>query len=254
MTKRETYEQKTEALLAPLLEEHRFELVDVEFVKEAGTWFLRAYIDKPGGITIDDCELVSRALSDLLDEKDFIEETYILEVSSPGLGRPLKKDRDFERSLGESVEVRLYRAIDRQKEFTGILKAWNKETVTLEFEDEAVLDIDSPRIIRRDIMEAPVPAVLKCHVPPVLQRGPYRKSIVPYGKIYRIICCRRAESNGTPACSIFRQGSLEFSKRLHRIDLHLTFRSGAKGRAGDCNLSLPCRQPGDTALPVNRHY
>ena len=106
MTKRETYEQKTEALLAPLLEEHRFELVDVEFVKEAGTWFLRAYIDKPGGITIDDCELVSRALSDLLDEKDFIEETYILEVSSPGLGRPLKKDRDFERSLGESVEVR----------------------------------------------------------------------------------------------------------------------------------------------------
>lgn len=91
MTKRETYEQKTEALLAPLLEEHRFELVDVEFVKEAGTWFLRAYIDKPGGITIDDCELVSRALSDLLDEKDFIEETYILEVSSPGLGRPLKK-------------------------------------------------------------------------------------------------------------------------------------------------------------------
>ena len=76
MTKRETYEQKTEALLAPLLDEHQFELVDVEFVKEAGTWFLRAYIDKPGGITIDDCELVSRALSDLLDEKDFIEETY----------------------------------------------------------------------------------------------------------------------------------------------------------------------------------
>ena len=146
MTKRETYEQKTEALLAPLLEAHRFELVDVEFVKEAGTWFLRAYIDKPGGITIDDCELVSRALSDLLDEKDFIEETYILEVSSPGLRRPLKKDRDFERSLGESVEVRLYRAIDRQKEFTGILKAWNKETVTLEFEDEAVLDIDRDNI------------------------------------------------------------------------------------------------------------
>ena len=105
MTKRETYEQKTEALLAPLLEEHRFELVDVEFVKEAGTWFLRAYIDKPGGITIDDCELVSRALSDLLDEKDFIEETYILEVSSPGLGRPLKKDRDFERSLDRKSNV-----------------------------------------------------------------------------------------------------------------------------------------------------
>ena len=135
MTKRETYEQKTEALLAPLLEEHRFELVDVEFVKEAGTWFLRAYIDKPGGITIDDCELVSRALSDLLDEKDFIEETYILEVSSPGLGRPLKKEKDFKRSLGEQVEIKLYRAVDRQKDFTGTLTAYDENTVTIRYED-----------------------------------------------------------------------------------------------------------------------
>ena len=146
MAKREVYEQKTEALLMPLMEAHQFELVDVEFVKEAGTWFLRAYIDKPGGITIDDCEVVSRALSDLLDEKDFIEEAYILEVSSPGLGRPLKKDKDFDRSLGESVEVRLFRAIDRQKEFTGMLKAWDKETITLEFEDEAVLIIERANI------------------------------------------------------------------------------------------------------------
>jgi ribosome maturation factor RimP len=146
LAKREVYEQKTEALLMPLMEAHQFELVDVEFVKEAGTWFLRAYIDKPGGITIDDCEVVSRALSDLLDEKDFIEEAYILEVSSPGLGRPLKKDKDFDRSLGESVEVRLFRAIDKQKEFTGMLKAWDKETITLEFEDEAVLIIERANI------------------------------------------------------------------------------------------------------------
>lgn len=146
MAKREVYEQKTEALLLPMMEEHHFELVDVEFVKEAGTWFLRAYIDKPGGITIDDCELISRALSDLLDEKDFIEEAYILEVSSPGLGRPLKKDKDFARSLGESVEVRLFRAIEKQKEFTGILKAWDKDTVTLEFEDEAELTIERANI------------------------------------------------------------------------------------------------------------
>ena len=141
MTKRETYEQKTEQLLLPIMEEHQFELVDVEFVKEAGNWFLRAYIDKPGGIGVDDCETVSRRLSDLLDEQDFIEESYILEVSSPGLGRPLKKDKDLERSIGESVDVRLFRAIDRQKEFTGILKAWDKDTVTLEFEDEATLVI-----------------------------------------------------------------------------------------------------------------
>jgi len=146
LAKKEVYEQKTEALLMPLMEAHQFELVDVEFVKEAGTWFLRAYIDKPGGITIDDCEVVSRALSDLLDEKDFIEEAYILEVSSPGLGRPLKKDKDFDRSLGESVEVRLFKAIDKQKEFTGILKAWDKDTVTLEFEDEAELVIERAKI------------------------------------------------------------------------------------------------------------
>ena len=146
MAKKELYEQKTEALLQPMMEEHHFELVDVEFVKEAGTWFLRAYIDKPGGITIDDCEVISRALSDRMDEEDFIEEAYILEVSSPGLGRPLKKDKDFERSLGESVDVRLFRAIDRQKEFTGILKAWDKDTVTLEFEEEAELVIERSNI------------------------------------------------------------------------------------------------------------
>ena len=89
MAKKELYEQKTEALLLPMMEEHQFELVDVEFVKEAGTWFLRAYIDKPGGITIDDCEVISRILSDWLDKTDFIEDSYILEVSSPGLGRQI---------------------------------------------------------------------------------------------------------------------------------------------------------------------
>ena len=103
-------------------------------------------IDKPGGITIDDCEKISRALSDQLDEKNFIEESYILEVSSPGLGRPLKKEKDFVRSQGESVDVKLFRAVDKQKEFTGILKEWDKETVTLEFEDGAVLKIERANI------------------------------------------------------------------------------------------------------------
>ena len=86
MSKREIYEQKTEELISPIIEEHRFELVDVEYVKEGSNWYLRAYIDKPGGITVDDCEVVSRRLSDLLDEQDFIDDAYILEVSSPGLG------------------------------------------------------------------------------------------------------------------------------------------------------------------------
>ncbi len=136
MSKREQYEQQTEELLLPIIERHGFELVDVEYVKEAGTWYLRAYIDKPGGITVDDCEVVSRAFSDILDEKDYIEDTYIFEVSSPGLGRPLKKEKDFARSIGEEVEIRTYRAIDRQKEFIGILVEYDKDTVTIEYEDE----------------------------------------------------------------------------------------------------------------------
>ena len=136
MSKKELYEQQTEELILPIIESHGFELVDVEYVKEAGTWYLRAYIDKPGGITVDDCEIVSRTFSDILDEKDYIEDTYIFEVSSPGLGRPLKKEKDFARSIGEEVEIRTYRAIDRQKEFIGILIEYDKDTVTIEYEDE----------------------------------------------------------------------------------------------------------------------
>ena len=135
LSKREQYEQQTEELLLPIVESNGFELVDVEYVKEAGTWYLRAYIDKPGGITVDDCEIVSRAFSDILDEKDYIEDTYIFEVSSPGLGRPLKKEKDFKRSIGEEVEIRTYRPINRQKEFVGILKEYDPDTVTIEYED-----------------------------------------------------------------------------------------------------------------------
>lgn len=135
MTRREEYESRTEQFLLPLLAEHQFELVDVEYVKEAGNWYLRAYIDKEGGITVDDCEVISRVLSDWLDREDFIADSYIMEVSSPGLGRPLKKDKDFERSLGDEVELRLFKARNKQKEFTGILKSYNKEQVVIELED-----------------------------------------------------------------------------------------------------------------------
>ena len=150
MTKREEYEQKTEKLLMPIMEANGFELVDVEYVKEAGNWYLRAYIDKPGGITVDDCEVVNRELGDLLDRDDFIDDSYILEVSSPGLGRPLKKERDFIRSKGEEVEIRTYRMVDRQKEFRGVLKAWDKDTVTIEYEDgqEQVFERDNIALIR----------------------------------------------------------------------------------------------------------
>ncbi len=150
MSKRELYEQKTEQILTPIVEEYGFELVDVEYVKEGSTWYLRSYIDKPGGISIDDCEKVSRRLSDLLDQEDFIEDAYIMEVSSPGLGRPLKKEKDFRRSLGEEVEIRTYRMIDKQKEFTGILKDYDENTVTITLADETekTFDKDDIALIR----------------------------------------------------------------------------------------------------------
>ncbi len=142
MTRREQYEAKTEAFLLPLMEEHGFELVDVEYVKEAGAWYLRAYIDKEGGITVDDCEVINRKLGDWLDQEDFIQESYILEVSSPGLGRPLKKEKDFVRSMGREVEVKLYKAINKQKDYTGVLEAYDKDTVTLGMEDGSRIVFD----------------------------------------------------------------------------------------------------------------
>ena len=141
MSKREIYEAKVEALVLPIVEANNFELVDVEYVKEAGTWYLRVYIDKEGGININDCELVSRAFSEILDKEDPIEDAYILEVSSPGLGRPLKKDKDFQRNLGEEVEVRTYKPINKQKEFVGLLDAWDKEKVTLQLESGEMMTI-----------------------------------------------------------------------------------------------------------------
>ena len=146
MNKRELYESKTEELVQPLVDKNKFELVDVEYVKEAGTNYLRVYIDKEGGITIDDCETISRALSDLLDEKDYIDEAYILEVSSPGLGRPLKKDKDFARSIGEEVDVKLFKPIEKQKEFSGILESYNGTEVTIRLDEETVMNFN-----RKDI-------------------------------------------------------------------------------------------------------
>ncbi|MCI8750360.1 MAG: ribosome maturation factor RimP [Lachnospiraceae bacterium] len=144
MTKREEYETRTEKLLEPVMEENNFELVDVEYVKEAGNWYLRAYIDKEGGITINDCELVNRTLSDIMDKEDFIPDAYILEVSSPGLGRKLKKDKDFRRSIGNDVDIKFFKARKlpagrngkevHVKELTGTLKSFTKDTITVETE------------------------------------------------------------------------------------------------------------------------
>lgn len=144
MKKNEEYTERFEAMLMPVLEEHGFELYDTEYVKEGSDYFLRAYIDKPGGITIDDCETVSRALSAKLDDEDFIPEAYILEVSSPGLGRQLKKDRHFQKSIGEEVEIKLFQGLltkvnkkeVKQKDWRGILKGFDKEYIYIEQEGE----------------------------------------------------------------------------------------------------------------------
>lgn len=138
MSKGKTYESRTEALLTPIVEAKGIDIYDVEYVKEGSDWYLRAYIDKPGGVDINDCETVSRALSDALDKEDFIEEAYILEVSSPGLGRTLKKDKHLLKSLGEEVEVKTYKPVDDCKEFSGILKAYDDKTITIETDNKEI--------------------------------------------------------------------------------------------------------------------
>ena len=121
----------TAGLARPIAEENGCTLWDVEYVKEAGTWFLRVYIDKEGGVDIDDCEAVSRVVSDLLDEADPIEGSYVFEVSSAGAERPLKRPSDFEKFLGSPVLVKLYKARDGRKEFAGTLEGYEDGTILL---------------------------------------------------------------------------------------------------------------------------
>ena len=124
------------ALAVPVVEAAGCSLWDVDSVKEAGQWFLRLYIDKEGGISIEDCEAVSRPMSDLLDEADPIEGSYVFEVSSAGADRVLKTDAHFEQFMGAEVEVKLYRPRDGRKEFVGLLRTHNEGDVTVEINGE----------------------------------------------------------------------------------------------------------------------
>ena len=146
MSKRETYEEKTEELLLPIVQANGVEIYDVEYVKEGSDYYLRAYIDKPEGVSIIDCENVSRALSDALDREDFIPDAYILEVSSPGLGRQLKKDRHLQNSIGEEVIVKLYEAENGQKELTGTLQTFDKKVIVITDEDNQERQIERNKI------------------------------------------------------------------------------------------------------------
>lgn len=130
-----------EQIAKPVIEEMGFELCDVEFQKEYGDWVLTFYIHKPDGVTIDDCEAVSKALDPILDEKDPIEQEYILSVSSLGIDRPLKKDRDFERAMGQEMQVKLYAPLEKKKEWIGVLEAFDPDSFTIRTEKEKVLHI-----------------------------------------------------------------------------------------------------------------
>ena len=122
---------KVEELVNPIIEGYGFEIVEVEWKPKGGTWNLCLYIDKPGGITIQDCEMVNHEFSDLLDRVDIIDHSYNLEVSSPGVERPLKKQRDFERYQGEPVQVSTYQKVQGQKKFYGKLFDFDDEMLTI---------------------------------------------------------------------------------------------------------------------------
>ena len=126
--------QKVEQLLKQPVAELGFELCDVEFIKEYGDWVLTLYIDKEGGVNIDDCERVSRAVDPLLDEADPIEQAYMLSVSSLGLDRPLKKDADFARNIGKRIEIKLFAPKNGKKEFTGELVSFDENNIVVKLE------------------------------------------------------------------------------------------------------------------------
>lgn len=134
--------QAVEKIVAPIIDGLGIELVEVEYVKEGPSWYLRLYIDKPGGITIDDCQLVNDSVSDAIDAADPIKNAYVFEVSSPGLDRPLRTDRDFEKYKGELVEVSLYKAENGASKYEGNLVGRIDGKVIIEDSKGEAIDFD----------------------------------------------------------------------------------------------------------------
>lgn len=129
-------EEKVEALITKPIHDLGYEVYDVEYIKEGKDYFLRIFIDKPEGIDLNDCEKVSDGINELLDEADYIKDPYFLEVSSPGIERILRKDKHFDDNIGDNVELKLFKPINKQKSVIGILKKYNKEFITIEVDDE----------------------------------------------------------------------------------------------------------------------
>lgn len=131
-------ETRVEELLKSIIENIGYELYDVRYEKEGKDYYLRIIIDKPEGIDINDCEKVNNSINDILDEADYIKDQYFLEVSSPGLERILRKDKHFEKQIGNEISLKLFKAIDKQKELIGILEEYNKEELTIKVEDKTL--------------------------------------------------------------------------------------------------------------------
>lgn len=143
---------KVSKICEELSSQFGYELVDVEYLKEHGDYFLRVYIHKPGGVNLDDCQLMSESLGERLDKTNFIETAYYLEVSSPGLDRPIKNDKDLERNLGNDVEVHLYQAINGAKKVEGNLERYDESTITIKtVNKEYMFPRDSVSLIRLTI-------------------------------------------------------------------------------------------------------
>lgn len=129
----------------PITDRRNFELVEVEYQKEGADWYLRIYIDKEGGITIEDCQAVSEELSDILDEVDPIDHAYIFEVSSPGIDRPLKNQRDYEKNMGKLLEIKFFKPINGKKAIEGILTGYSEDKVEID-QDGNKVEIDKKDI------------------------------------------------------------------------------------------------------------
>lgn len=143
---RRQIEKMVADITMPIVEKFNYDLVDVEFVKEGPDYFLRIFIDKPNGITIDDCQKVSKMISEKLDDLDPIDRSYYLEVSSPGIDRPLKNDRDLKKNVGKEVEIKLYAPLDGKKIYVGNLKDFNDEQIKIETEEKSEFIIPKEKI------------------------------------------------------------------------------------------------------------
>lgn len=131
-------EEAVEKLAEKILADTEYEVVDVEYVKERD-WYLRIFIDKDGGVGLDDCQKISNLLGDKIDNENIIKDRYILEVSSPGLDRALKKEKDFKRELGKKVDITLYKAVDGDKNLVGTLTGYTKDSITIDETKEIAL-------------------------------------------------------------------------------------------------------------------